>query len=104
MESVPGHPTVVANDQLTSSAHALDEFFDEFRVCCVPSMPQSDFQLFEGLWVGLFGTTLDVRPEVLDRVQIRRVGWPIDHINPGLAYPLLNDARGMFGVIILWGE
>jgi hypothetical protein len=98
---VTRHPALVGDACGYAFGHAVHEFGTECLVSRIPAELQHGDQLLDGLRILSFHPLFQVGPQMLNRVEVGRVGRPLETIDSRLFQPSLHQFAAVFGVIIL---
>ena len=95
---------------VNSSLHRPNELLHEHMCNLIPCMLNSPYKLLSCLlryfpalnvWIEPYYLLLELRPAVLDRVEIRAIWRPWKELYPSLLKPILNHLCGVYGCVIL---
>ena len=73
---VLGWATVCLNYGLNSSWHTFNKIFDHFWLDWLPSSFNTSFEWRQAGRLVIMNSSFDFRPEILDWVKVRTLGWP----------------------------
>jgi hypothetical protein len=81
--------------------HAVCELREEISVQPVPLLPQHLLDFLCGARQALVHLLFEDGPEILDGVEIRGIGWEVEHIHSMIVEPGLSAVRGVLRGIVL---
>ena len=93
--------TVIIEQQLQAMRHAAADVGDEIEVRGLPLDADPVLQFLHRLRVMSVDATLEVIPEILDRVQIRTPCRPVNEIDAVIVKPGRTGAGSVDGPVVL---
>jgi len=92
---------VIRYNSFAASSHAVGQMRKENQICRCPLLSHLHLQLLHVSRVPLLHSPLEVTPQILYRIEIRRVGREVHALHSIVKQPSFDDAGGVLGIIVL---